>query len=47
MKSFRRYLDLGYGDGSFALAIVSLLDVRQIYGIDINERAVEKYGVKV
>ena len=41
-QSFSRYLDLGCGDGSFTLAIASLLGVKHVYGVGIDERAVEK-----
>ena len=32
-----RYLDLGYGDGSFTLEIANPIQAREIVGVDISE----------
>lgn len=38
----KRFLDLGCGDGSFAVEIKNKLDIDELYGIDISGEAAQK-----
>jgi methionine biosynthesis protein MetW len=42
----KKYLDLGCGDGSFTLRIADVLDVEEIYGVDINDELLAKASMR-